>query len=40
MNPECIDTNPEITVTPIVEQKPEEPGDTYKQYVVKGYKIN
>jgi len=40
MNPECINTNPEITVTPIVEQKPEEPGDTYKQWVVKGYKIN
>lgn len=40
MNPECINTNPEITVTPIVEQKPEEPGDTYKQHIVKGYKIS
>lgn len=40
MNPECINTNPEITITPIVEQKPEEPGDTYKQHIVKGYKIS
>ena len=39
MNPDCIEVNPRITVEPIIEQKPEEPRDTYKQYVCKGYKI-
>ena len=40
MNPDCIETHPEMTITPIVEQVPEEPKDTYKRYRVKGYKIN
>lgn len=38
MNPDCIDTNPEIIVEPIVEQIPEQPGDFYKRFTCKGYK--
>lgn len=38
MNPNCINTNPKFGIAPQIEQIPEQPGDTYKRYMVKHYK--
>ena len=39
MNPDCINPHPKFGVAPQIEQIPEQPGDFYKRYQVKHYKI-
>lgn len=39
MNPDCLDLHPRFGIEPQVEEIPPEPGDFFKRYKVKGYKV-